>query len=79
MKSKSTIQRHIRELREFIDRPVSAENALEPMIQKRIAYTVETVLRFEVTKTVGWSTPIKVVLEESEILVNNIRKRAKPL
>jgi hypothetical protein len=73
MKSKSTIQRHIRELRAFIDRPVSAGSALEHMVEKRIAYCVETVLRYEVCKTVGWRTPTNEVLEESAILVRDIR------
>jgi hypothetical protein len=76
MKSISTIRKHIRALRAFIDRPVSDENALEHIVQKRIAYTVETVLHYETEEVVGWRPPLQEVIEESEILVNDIRKRA---
>ena len=77
VKSRSTIQRHIRDLRSFIDRPVSARTAAENIIAKRIAYCVETVLRYETERVVGWEKPIDEVLHESQILFKELQLGGK--
>lgn len=77
MKSKATIRKHIRELRNFIDRPTSADSAPENIISKRMAYCVETVLRFEIENTIGWRRPLVEVIEESQILVDELMSRCK--
>lgn len=73
MKSKSTIKRHIRELRRLINRPTSAETAPENILCKGIAYCVETVLRYEVENTAGWRTPINEVMAEAAILAVELK------
>ena len=67
-----TIRKHIRQLREMIDRPTSAESAPENIIYKRMAYLVETVLRYETEKTVGWNRPLKEVFVEMQLLVKEL-------
>jgi hypothetical protein len=77
MNSYATIRKHIRELRVFIDRPTSAENAPENLIRKRLAYLIEVVLRYETEKTVGWRKPLAEVLAESNILLKELQEILK--
>jgi hypothetical protein len=49
MKAPSTIRRHIRELREMID------TSADPC-EQRIAYAMETALRWAALDTTGWPT-----------------------
>lgn len=77
MKSPSTIRKHIRELRKFVDAPTSAETAPETIIRRRIAYTVETVLRYETENTVGWRKPLHEVIAESDTLVRELEQIGK--
>jgi hypothetical protein len=60
-------------LRQFIDKPTSAETAPEIIIQKRLAYLVEVVLRFETQKTVGWNKPLDEVFNEAELLLKDLK------
>lgn len=47
MKSATTIRRHLKELRELID------NSDDPA-EQRIAYAMETAIRWATRETVGW-------------------------
>src|SRR5215469_12135103 len=59
MKSQRTIQRRIKELRQFIDASASDDSL---KIERRIAYEVESALRWAVLRTVGWETPLNSAL-----------------
>ncbi len=68
----STVRKHIQELRKFINAPTSAESASENIIRKRLAYLVETVLRYETEKTVGWRKPLDEVLNAADLLMQEL-------
>ena len=72
MKSRATIRKHIKQLREFIDKPTSVERSREAIIYKRLAYLVEVVLRYETEDVVGWRGPINEVMEEGKILLRDL-------
>ena len=73
MKSEATIKKHIRALRKFMDTPSSASSAPQIIIIQRLAYLVETVLRFETETTVGWRQPIDEVMAAAEILARELK------
>ena len=73
MKSEVTIKKHIRALRKFIDAPSSGSPAPQRIIKQRLAYLVETVLRFETETTVGWRQPIDEVMAEAETLARDLK------
>ena len=72
MKSEATIKKHIRQLRGFIDAR-SSSLASQVVIEARLAYLVETVLRFETETTVGWRQPIDEVMAAAEILARELK------
>lgn len=62
MKSQSTINRVIRNLRKRIDDPAT------PADEQRVAYTVEQALCWVTKKTRGWEAPDKSLPEDMRLL-----------
>lgn len=68
MKSKSTITKRIAELRAIIDDPARDE------FDVRLAYAVETALRWTITETVGWNV-VRLTLEDAKLLREELARR----
>jgi hypothetical protein len=60
-KSDALVKRELRRLRRFID------SSNDP-IDRRIAYVVETAIRWARQDTVGWPTPLKDALANADLL-----------
>jgi len=70
--SKEKIESEIKKLRSYIDKKNDSKNELD-VIGVRIAYTVETALRWSIEDTVDWKTPLEEVLENTNILLDDKR------
>lgn len=68
--SKAKTRREIKRLRKFID--TSKDD-----IAVRIAYAMEEALRWSIEETVGWGTPLKMAMDNAEILKNVELKNQK--
>lgn len=66
MKSKSTINRNLKDLREIIDTSGSP-------IETRMAYAMETAIRWATMETVGWNGMAKELKEQAELLRRELR------
>jgi hypothetical protein len=67
MKSRRTIQRHIKDLRKIID-----ASFIDDPILARIAYAMETALCWASKKTVGWQSMADEAKIEAKILKDQI-------
>lgn len=64
--SKRTIRKRLKELRELVD------NHPDPAVQ-RIAYGMETVIRWATEDTVGWKTPAEDAKATAALLRSEMR------
>lgn len=62
-----TIKRHLKELRELID-------STDDFIEARIAYAMETAVRWATENTVDWDSLVKQAKDEATILRQEIKK-----
>jgi hypothetical protein len=67
MFSRKIIQQHMHELRQLIKDPDV------DFITKRIAFVVESVLRYEVEAPAGGKKPYRVVIDQAEILKSELK------
>lgn len=75
MKSETTLRKQERELRKLID---SREPKTEQeIVENRLAYLVETTLRWARLKTVGWESRTEDVKLNAKILLNELAKKPK--
>lgn len=64
-KAASTIKRNLKELRTLIDTDP------DPVV-RRIAYSMETAIRWATEETVGWDEMVDEAIEEATILKNEL-------
>lgn len=67
MKSKTTIRKHLRELRQLI------ENTDDPL-ERQIAYAMETAVRWATEETVGWPGLREEAKAEARILAKELEQ-----
>jgi len=70
--SEKKIEKEISRLRKFIDETNGFEK--ENIIQRRMAYCLETVLRWTLEETISWNMPLEECLEESSILISELEE-----
>ena len=68
-KSERTIKKELRDLRKFIDSGKGDPLAI------RIAYAVETAMRWVLEDTVGWKTPVEDSKDNAEIYKKSCNSR----
>ena len=71
MKTESTIRKQERELRKFIDSLGNTKNK-EEIIQQRIAYVIESTLRWVRLKTVKWDSRLQEAKDNATILMKEM-------
>ena len=71
MKTERTIRKHEKELRDFID-SVPRPKTKQEIIEQRMAYLVETSLRWTRIKTVGWESRLIDVETNADILIKEL-------
>jgi hypothetical protein len=73
--SRKKIRSEIKKLRKYIDD--SKGKTLQNIVEMRIAYAVETALRWSIEDTDGWGGRLEDVLENANILMKDLRERNK--
>jgi hypothetical protein len=68
MKAQSTVRKHLRALRCFI------EDSETPIIDKRIAYEIETAIRWAREDVVGWEPPVQQAATGGMLLRRELEK-----
>lgn len=69
--NKEKVNKEIDRLRNFINENDDLSD--KGVIQRRIAYSLETVLRWTLEETESWDLPLEECLSESEILASELR------
>ena len=73
MKTEGTVRKHEKELRGFID-SVPKPGTKQEIIEQRMAYLVETSLRWTRLKTGGWESRLADVKANADILIKELAR-----
>ncbi len=73
--TKKEVEQEIKRLRDHIN-SINDSKKLEQIIESRLAYFAETLLRWALEDTIDWNLPLEETIEETNLILQDIEAKS---